>query len=78
MFGRLVHDLKSKVAAVQARERELTTPSDLTAFIGAGPDVAKQWQAARISARRKAAAIVLNDPTTCYLTHHRRTSRRDH
>src|SRR5262249_37834608 len=56
MFARLVDDLTAKVAETEMRQRELTTPSDLLDLVGAGPDVAKRWAAAPVSARRKAAA----------------------
>lgn len=59
MFGRLIEDLTSKVTDAEARQRELTTPSELANLVEPGGDVAKRWEDAPISARRKAAAILL-------------------
>lgn len=59
MFARLVEELTEKVKSAEARVRELTTPGELIALVKPGADVAKRWKAAPVSARRKAAAILL-------------------
>ncbi|MEV5414434.1 recombinase family protein [Thermopolyspora sp. NPDC052614] len=59
MFARLVEELRGKVADAERKQRELTTPSELNHLMEPGADVAKRWKAAPVSARRKAAAILL-------------------
>ncbi|MFD0884305.1 recombinase family protein [Streptosporangium algeriense] len=59
MFARLVEDLTAKVADAERWVRELTAPGDLIALIEPGADAVKHWKAAPVSARRKAAAILL-------------------
>ncbi|GII97327.1 recombinase family protein [Sinosporangium siamense] len=57
--GKLIDRLTGEIADVERRVRELTAPGDLMALIEPGADVAKRWKAAPVSARRKAAAILL-------------------
>ena len=59
-LAKLTEGLTERIATAQTRQRELTTPPALTALIQPGADVAARWQAAPVSARRKAAEILLS------------------
>jgi Site-specific recombinases, DNA invertase Pin homologs len=59
MFARLVAELRQRVADAENRHRQLTTPSELTYLVEPGIDVAKRWHDAPVTARRKAAALLL-------------------
>jgi hypothetical protein len=49
----------ARIAALEAEETRLATPSVLRGLITPGADVAERWQAAPISARREIARILL-------------------
>ncbi|MEU7916919.1 recombinase family protein [Microbispora bryophytorum] len=59
MFARLIEETGAKVAEAETRLREMTTPGELVALMEPGADVAKRWEAAPVSARRKVAAMLL-------------------
>lgn len=48
------------IAALEARERELTAPDELRGLLAPGPDVAARWAAAPLSTRREVARLVLS------------------
>ena len=48
-----------QITALEARERELTTPDKLRGLMEPGADVADRWTAAPVAARREVARIVL-------------------
>ena len=51
--------LTASITALEAHERELTTPDKLRGLMEPGADVADRWAAAPMAARREVARIVL-------------------
>jgi DNA invertase Pin-like site-specific DNA recombinase len=49
----------ASIAALEARERELTTPDKLRGLMEPGADVARRWATAPMATRREVARIVL-------------------
>ncbi|MGQ0718689.1 MAG: hypothetical protein ACT4NP_15540 [Pseudonocardiales bacterium] len=49
----------TEITKLEAREKELSTPSALRDLIEPGTDVAHRWEAAPISTRREIARILL-------------------
>lgn len=53
-------EFTQQIAALEAREREITAPGALQGLIEPGKDVARRWRAAPLSARRQVTSIVLS------------------
>ena len=51
--------LSEQIAALEARERTLTTPDKLRGLMEPGDDMAGRWAAAPMATRREVARIVL-------------------
>ena len=51
--------LSEQIAALEARERTLTTPDKLRGLMEPGDDVAGRWAVAPMATRREVARIVL-------------------
>lgn len=60
LAARAEQRITTRVAELQARERELITPPALAGFITPGKDVGRRWKAAPIAARREVARILLS------------------
>lgn len=60
MFARMVETLGKKISALEDEERRLTLPAVLTDLIKPGKDVAQDWDAAPVEARREAARLLLS------------------
>ncbi|NUK01787.1 recombinase family protein [Streptomyces lunaelactis] len=55
-----IDSLAEDTAALEARERELSTPSVLAGLMTPGEDVATWWEAAEVSTRRAVAGLLLS------------------
>jgi len=51
-------DYERQITALAERERALTAPDALRGLIEPGPDVARRWAAAPVSARRQVARLL--------------------
>lgn len=60
MCARVVKTLTERLTELEGRRRELATPPVLAALVEPGADVAARWNAAPISAQRKAAEMLLS------------------
>lgn len=59
LAGRAEPQLRDRLARLEKRERELSTPDTLAGLIEPGQDVAERWQAAPMSTRRAVVRLLL-------------------
>ena len=57
-FAEIEPGILARITALEARERDLSTPPALAGIITPGKDVARRWKAAEMPARREVARML--------------------